>query len=89
MEWKQLIGSAAANTVLATARLTRVTTRPLTAQERALLDRIFERGLDLDPIRLAVHVRGPVNASNRPFTIENTIFLPSRFNLNYRSLLNK
>ncbi len=79
MGWRESLGSLAATTVLATARLTRVTTRPLSPPERSLLGKIFERGLDLDAVRLAEHVAGPVNASNRPFTIENTIFLPTRY----------
>jgi hypothetical protein len=77
MGWKHQVGKLAATTVLAVARLQRVITRGLDAREQACLRRVFgAHGLDLARVRLAERVSGLVNLTNRPFTIENTIFLP-------------
>ncbi len=78
MGWKHQLGKLAAATVLGVARLQQVTTRGLDEAERACLRRVFgARGLDLERVRLAERVSGVVNASGRPFTIENTIFVPA------------
>lgn len=50
--------------------------RPLTAEERAILEPIFGEGLNYDDIRVRVGDIGIFNQDDRPLVIGNTILVP-------------
>ena len=49
--------------------------RPLTAEEKAMLRRVFRRSLSLYNVRLVEGRAGVFGLSDRPFTLGNTIYL--------------
>jgi hypothetical protein len=77
--WKQHLGFLAARSVLAAAKLSDAPERRLNHSERALLEPIYERSVELSRVRLRTPVAGLLAMTRRAFVIENTVFVPKRF----------
>jgi hypothetical protein len=60
------------------ARIQRHRARPLTGDERALLERVFRGTVALDRVRIVPGKAGLFDVNDRPFTLGDTIYLKGR-----------